>query len=93
MHLVQMTMILINLALGLWHAWFFVQTLQTYGIDRLVAFDVAVFLAFTMLFFLIPALGWRLRHRASAAVVVAIISLPILLGAALGMFSLSLRSG
>jgi hypothetical protein len=91
MHLVSMMLILINLALGLWHVCFFMKTLQTYGLNRLLASDVAVFLAFTMLFFLIPALGWRLRHRASAVAVTAIISLPVLLGASLGMFSLSLR--
>jgi uncharacterized BrkB/YihY/UPF0761 family membrane protein len=91
MRLLQVALILANVIFGGWHLWFLTQSLQIYGLSRLAPLDLVVYAAFTAMYFVVPAIGWRLRRSLPGSVVAATIALPLLIALLSGSLWFSVR--
>lgn len=91
MRLLQAALILANVIFGGWHLWFLVHALQVYGLRKLAPQDLVVYAAFIAMYVVVPAIGWRLRHRLPGAVVAAIMALPLLFAMVSGSLKISIR--
>jgi hypothetical protein len=91
MQLLQAMLILANGAIGLFHARLVALTVNVHGVERLMWSDMTVLLAHLAMFFVVPAIGWRLRNRIPGAAVLVMLGMPIVFGLLLGTVSLSVR--